>query len=138
MNYPKSLLTTGVILLLSCAQLKAQSDRSDTTLAWTFCYFPPEPYFPGGKKALYLYLKRTIRIPKIPGQKRVMTTFTIHEDGSISDCRILRGLDKRTDRRILRSLIKMPHWAFPDSSKRALTYGLPLVFENGKLKIPDE
>lgn len=137
MNYPKSLLITGVILLLSCTQLKAQSERSDTSRAWTSCYFPPEPSFPGGNAAMYRYLKNTIRSRKSPGRKRVITSFTIGEDGSISDCKILRGLNKKTDKRILKSLRNMPDWVFPGVDKRRTTYTLPLLFEEGKLKTPE-
>ncbi len=137
MNYPKLLLISAVILLLAVSQLNAQSKRSDTTRAWV-CYFQPEPYFPGGNQALYRYLKNTIRNTKSPGRKRVITIFTVNEDGSISDCKILRGLNKKTDKRILKSLINMPDWNFPDGDKKCITYTLPLLFEEGRLKTPQE
>lgn len=137
MNYPKLLLISGLILLLSGTELQAQSERSDTTSGW-ICYFPPQPAFPGGDAAMYRYLKNTIRIKKSPGQKKVITVFTVNEDGSIVDCRIHGGLNKKTDKSILKSLRNMPHWKFPDDDKKRVTYTLPLSIEDGRLKSPED
>uniref|UniRef100_UPI003B585E0D hypothetical protein n=1 Tax=Noviherbaspirillum sp. ST9 TaxID=3401606 RepID=UPI003B585E0D len=109
-----------------------------TTLALTSCYFPPERSFSGGNAAMYRYLKNTIRNTRSPGRKKVITSLTIEEDGSISDCKIFRGLKKKTDKRILKSRRNMPHWIFPDADKRLTTYMLPLLFEDGKLQTPEE
>ncbi|AMR30550.1 hypothetical protein A0256_03485 [Mucilaginibacter sp. PAMC 26640] len=72
------------------------------------------PGFPGGNAAFAKYLTKTIRYPadarrnKIQG--RVITSFIVREDGSISDVQVLNGIGHGADEEAIRVVKAMPKW----------------------------
>lgn len=72
------------------------------------------PEFPGGTIARDEYFARNMVIPesilkdKVHGT--VYVTFVVEEDGTISDGRILRGLNQEADQEVLRLIKLMPKW----------------------------
>ncbi|MGI4022813.1 MAG: energy transducer TonB [Janthinobacterium lividum] len=65
--------------------------------------------FPGGEKAFSAYLDKNLRQPK-GTQGRVITSFVIEKDGSITEIRVLRGLTKEADEEAIRVLKESPKW----------------------------
>ena len=72
------------------------------------------PSFPGGQAALMSYLSNNIKYPQIAMengvQGRVVCTFVVERDGSITDIRVVRGVDPSLDKEAIRVLKSMPHW----------------------------
>lgn len=72
------------------------------------------PDYPGGLKALYAELDRTIRYPEIDidrgKQGRVTVGFVVAEDGSMIDIVILQGVSPTIDAEALRAVRKLKKW----------------------------
>ncbi|MFI3297996.1 MAG: TonB family protein [bacterium] len=73
-----------------------------------------KPEFPGGDQALMKYFANNVRYPVIAAengiQGRVICQFTVWKDGSISDIKVVRGVDKSLDREAVRLIENMPKW----------------------------
>ena len=72
------------------------------------------PMFPGGDKKLMEYLMENIRYPEALAetcvQGRVICTFVVEKDGSISDAKVVKSLDPLLDAEAVRVLSSMPKW----------------------------
>ena len=69
------------------------------------------PHFPGGQTALQAYLKENVRLPDeecVYG--RVIVTFNIEKDGTISDAKVTKSLSPACDKEALRVVNAMPKW----------------------------
>jgi len=76
--------------------------------------FEIDTKFPEGKKALYRYIAREIgksKIPKSAIGSKVVISFYVDQDGSISDVKILNGTDDLlTNYKIIKIVSEMPKW----------------------------
>ena len=72
------------------------------------------PEFPGGMQKLFEYLSQNIRYPKEAMEKdiqgRVIVTFVVKKDGSISDACVVKPVDPLLDEEGLRVINAMPNW----------------------------
>ena len=72
------------------------------------------PQYPGGKDKLMQYLAMSIRYPKeaeMAGiQGRVISSFIVEKDGSLTGARIEKSVDKSLDAEALRIINEMPKW----------------------------
>ena len=70
--------------------------------------------FPGGDKALKQFLKANIQMPAEATNKqisgKVVVQFTVNEDGSLSDIKILKSLGFGCDEEAIRLVRDMPPW----------------------------
>ena len=94
------------------------------------------PQFPGGQLALMEWIKQNMVYPQEAKAKgiegRVIVKFTIEEDGTVTNGKILRGVDPLLDNEALRLVSIMPKWSpgrrFAGKDTR-FTYNLPLLFK---------
>ena len=92
------------------------------------------PEFPGGPVEFMKWLTRNLRYPvsaqkqKIEG--RVMVSFIVNKDGTISDIKVLKPAHPMLDREALRVIHLMPNWkAGEDKGKPCRTMmAIPVVF----------
>ena len=72
------------------------------------------PRFPGGDKALSDFIKRNMIYPKCAKEKniegRVLVSFYVETDGSLTNLSIAKSVDSRLDKEALRIVKKMPKW----------------------------
>ena len=72
------------------------------------------PQFKGGDAALMDYLNKNIKYPVIAEengiQGRVVTTFVVERDGSITDVRVIKSVDPSLDKEAVRVVKAMPKW----------------------------
>ena len=72
------------------------------------------PDFPGGMKALMEYLSQNIKYPAEAHAKgiqgRVIVSFIVKKDGSISDIKVVRSVDPYLDKEAERVIAAMPAW----------------------------
>lgn len=72
------------------------------------------PTFKGGDAALMKYLNDHIKYPVIAEengiQGRVVTTFVVERDGSITDVRVIKSVDPSLDKEAVRVVKSMPKW----------------------------
>lgn len=100
------------------------------------CTDNPEmfPRFPGGHIALFEYLSKNIKFPKSKENEdvkvRVVTTFTVEKDGSITDAKIVRSQGEAFDNEALRVINGMPKWIPGMQNGKAVSvkYLLPITF----------
>jgi len=90
--------------------------------------------FPGGTKALNAYLLKNLHLPhNLKG--RIITYFVIEKDGSLTDIRIIKGLNTEADTEVIRALNNMPKWtpAIQAGKPSRVAYTLPLNFGEANL-----
>ena len=72
------------------------------------------PSFPGGQSALLQYLSSKIKYPVVAEengvQGRVVCTFVVEKDGSITDVRVVKSVDPSLDKEAVRVVKSMPKW----------------------------
>ena len=73
------------------------------------------PSFPGGQGAMYDFMARNIQYPKVAEengvQGRVIVTFIVKKDGSLSDVRVAKSVDPALDKEAVRLVKSMPKWS---------------------------
>lgn len=92
------------------------------------------PSFPGGDAALMEYLSKNIRYPVVAEengvQGRVILTFVVERDGSITDVRVVKSVDPSLDKEATRVIKSMPNW-IPGKQNGAtvrVKYTVPVTF----------
>ncbi len=92
------------------------------------------PSFPGGPQALLNYLSEHINYPEgyeeTCVQGRVVITFVVEKDGSLSDITVLKSLEKAFDEEALRAVKSMPNWipGMQDGEPIRVKYAVPVNF----------
>lgn len=92
------------------------------------------PMYPGGDAALMGYLRDNIHYPTVAAengvQGRVVVGFVVERDGSITDVKILRGVDPSLDREAMRVVKSMPKWTpgKQNGSAVRVKYQVPVSF----------
>lgn len=93
------------------------------------------PSFPGGPQALFEYLSKNIRYPAVAEengvQGRVIVTFVVERDGSITDVKVIKSVDPSLDKEASRVVKSMPHW-IPGKQNGAavrVKYTVPVTFQ---------
>ena len=92
------------------------------------------PSFPGGPAALMKYLSENIKYPVVAQengvQGRVVVSFVVERDGSITDVKVARSVDPSLDREAMRVVRSMPHWipGKQNGSAVRVKYNVPVSF----------
>lgn len=92
------------------------------------------PTFPGGPNALFEYLSKNIKYPAIAEengvQGRVIVTFVVERDGSITDVKVAKSVDPALDKEAQRVVRSMPHWipGKQNGSAVRVKYTVPVTF----------
>ena len=92
------------------------------------------PSYPGGNGALMQYLSSHIKYPVIAEengiQGRVICTFVVERDGSITDVRIAKSVYPSLDKEAMRVVSSMPKWipGKQNGSAVRVKYTLPVTF----------
>lgn len=95
------------------------------------------PSFPGGTSELMQYIKSHKKYPKEAAengiQGRVIVTFVVQKDGSLSDVHIGKSVDPRLDEEAIRVVKSMPRWnpGKISGTPVAVKYVLPIIFIMG-------
>ena len=146
-------VSMGLAALTSCESQLADLDAvSDTPSAmnqpvgsnmsfWMGDVVQYQPSFPGGQKALLEFLKENTRYPEQAEKEgitgKVVVSFIIEKDGSISDAKVVRSVHPLLDAEALRVMELMPKWnpARQNGETVRTKYNIPVTF---KLKQPTE
>jgi TonB family protein len=92
-----------------------------------------QPQFPGGIKACEQFIKENLRYPDTESdvQGRVIVSFMVERDGSLSDIKVVRGLDPAFDEEALRVVKMMPKWSpgATDGKISVMRYTIPVIFK---------
>lgn len=92
------------------------------------------PSFPGGPAALMKFLQENVKYPVVAQengiQGRVVVSFVVEKDGSITDVRVVKSIDPSLDREASRVVKSMPNW-IPGKQNGAavrVKYNVPVSF----------
>ena len=92
------------------------------------------PSFPGGASGLMAYLSQKINYPVVAEengiQGRVVLTFVVERDGSITDVRVVKSVDPSLDAEAMRVIRSMPRWkpGKQNGSAVRVKYTTPVTF----------
>ena len=92
------------------------------------------PQFPGGPQALFEYISRNIKYPVVAEenciQGRVIVTFVVERDGSITDVKVAKSVDPSLDKEAQRVVRSMPNWipGKQNGSAVRVKYTVPVTF----------
>lgn len=93
-----------------------------------------QPSFPGGREELFKYLAYNVRYPidaaknKIEG--RVLVTFVVEHDGSISNVNVANSVYPSLDKESIRVVSGMPKWIPGKANGKTIRvkYTIPITF----------
>ena len=92
------------------------------------------PSFPGGNSALMAYLNSNVKYPVVAQengvQGRVVISFVVERDGSITDVQVVKSVDPSLDREAARVVRSMPRWNPGKQNGQAVRvkYDVPVSF----------
>ena len=104
---------------------ESEADTGDT-------YEPPS--FPGGSAAMMQFIAQNLRYPKAAQeagvQGRVMLQFTVGQDGTLSDIKVLRSVSAEIDAEAVRVVRSMPRWTPAKANGKPISarYMVPVAF----------
>ena len=103
------------------------------------------PQYPGGTGKLFEYLAKSVRYPKeaenAGTQGRVIATFVVEKDGSISNAKVVKSIDPALDAEALRVVNGMPNWnpGMQNGEPVRVKYTVPITFRlQGGAPIPED
>ena len=127
--------TNGEVLKLK--EAVAQPEPKPEVENKVFDVVEQMPSFPGGDGELMGYLSKNIVYPTIAiennVQGRVVVSFVVERDGSITDVKIAKSVDPSLDKEAIRVVKSMPRW-IPGKQNGAsvrVKYMLPVQFRLG-------
>jgi TonB family protein len=96
-----------------------------------------QPEYPGGFDAMYLFLKKNLRVPenlKMGGT--VVVSFVVDEKGAIKEAEVEQGLNKACDAEAIRVVRSMPKWipCMAEGKPVRSRIEVPLTFSPVKVK----
>lgn len=113
---------------------KVVDEVPDETATKVFDVVEQMPSFPGGDAALMSFLNKNIKYPVIAEengiQGRVVATFVVERDGSITDVKVIKSVDPSLDKEAVRVLKSMPKWipGKQNGSAVRVKYTVPVTF----------
>ena len=103
------------------------------------------PQYPGGAEALLEFLNQNVQYPeeaeKAGIQGRVIATFVVEKDGSVSNAKVVKSVDPLLDAEALRVISAMPKWKPGKQNGKVVRvkYTVPLSFrfDGGREAVED-
>ena len=110
----KKLLLMSLMAMMGLTTVNAQKTVVAEKNQQVFDVVEQMPEYPGGMQALFEYLSQNVKYPedaekqKVEG--RVIATFVVETDGSISNVEVVRPVFPSLDAEAVRVLSGMPKW----------------------------
>ena len=93
------------------------------------------PEYPGGQDQMVQFIQQNVQYPEISRENevegKVYIRFVVDIEGSLTDIKILKGVDEHIDAEALRVVQAMPKWS-PGTQKGKpvrVTFTLPINFK---------
>jgi len=124
----------------SIAEKPSDMPQKDTTVdKKIFTSVEQVPEFPGGMQAFGSFLSKNIKYPEFMRKNaiegKVITSFIVEKDGSLTDIKIVRAIGNGADEEALRVLKMSPKWTpgIQNGKPVRVSYTVPISFAlNGK------
>jgi protein TonB len=88
------------------------------------------PEFPGGVSAFYEYIIDNFKPEsKLKGVQKLYVCFVVEKDGTISNVKILKGMDEKNDKNLIKIVQNSPKWSPGMQSGKPVraSFNLPLT-----------
>lgn len=87
-----------------------------------------QPKFPGGITEFQSYIAKSLK--RIKAKGKMMVTFVIEKDGSVSDVRVVKGGNEKDAAKITKVLLASPKWSPGIQNEKPVRtrFALPLTF----------
>ncbi|RZJ64562.1 MAG: hypothetical protein EOO50_15275 [Flavobacterium sp.] len=108
--------------------LKGKSTGADGTREYDILEQKPE--FEGGTTEFYKYIGSNYRLPRRYSESgRIVISFVVEKDGSLSDIKLMKGLSEKLDQEALRVVADSPKWRPAMQRGRVVrcAFSLPIV-----------
>ena len=131
-----------LVIVIAPARANAQDKREKTTQThkdtttddkiYEVC--EQMPIFEGGDAALMKYLTDSVKYPELAKkhgvQGRVVIGFIVEKDGSLTNVKVLRAVDRALDAEALRVVMGMPKWipGRQNEQRVRVKYNVPVSF----------
>ena len=121
--------------VLKAKEVIAQPEPPKVEETKVFDVVEQMPSFPGGNAALMSYLSQNTKYPVVAQengvQGRVVVSFVVERDGSITDVRVVRSVDPSLDKEATRVVKSMPNWipGKQNGSTVRVKYNVPVSFK---------
>ena len=143
----KDMVAKGDVVKVAFGANRSEKEESEGTPDPNKAYDVVDemPQFPGGPSALFEFLSKNIQYPKEAEdanlQGRVIVTFVVEKDGSVSNAKVVRPIDPLLDAEALRVVNSMPKWIPGKQNGEAfrVKYTIPVTFRvEGGIKGADD
>jgi len=128
----KFIFATLILAYVSIFSLQVSAQETDGEI---FVVVEEPPVFPGGEQALADFISQNLVYPQsalnAEIQGIVYVSFVVEKDGSVSEPKILRGIDPDCDAEAIRVVMSLPNWT-PGKQRGApirVQYNLPIKFK---------
>ena len=143
----KDMVAKGDVVKVAFGANRSEKEESEGTPDSNKAYDAVDemPQFPGGPSALFEFLSKNIQYPKEAEdanlQGRVIVSFVVEKDGSVSNAKVVRPIDPLLDAEALRVVNSMPKWIPGKQNGEAfrVKYTIPVTFRvEGGIKGADD
>ena len=130
----KKFLIMALMALFGLTTVSAQKTVVAKKNQQVFDVVEKMPEYPGGQAALFEYLQKNVKYPADAEKKkvegRVLVTFVVNTDGSITDIEVVRKTFPSLDAEAVRVISGMPRWKPGEQKgqKVRVKYTVPLTF----------
>jgi len=130
----KKFLIMALMALFGLTTVSAQKTVVAKKNQQVFDVVEKMPEYPGGQAALFEYLSTNVKYPadaeKQKIQGRVLVTFIVNTDGSITDIEVVKKAFPSLDAEAVRVISGMPKWIPGEQKgkKVRVKYTIPLSF----------
>ena len=131
----------GALIITTVNQQK-EIDNEKLSQSDVFDEVDEMPQFPGGMAGLMQYLSTNVRYPEdakeAGAQGRVIVSFFVEKDGSISNARVTKPTYSSLDEEALRVISAMPKWTPGKQNGEAVRvrYSIPVSFRMNNKETP--
>ena len=87
--------------------MQAQQPKDSITSIYSVKGLQTLPEYPGGVPELYSLISEKF---KPTGVGNMLVSFIVEKDGSVTDITILQGMNKTSDKRLIKVVKKMKRW----------------------------
>lgn len=123
-----------IVLLFLLAGLIGQAQEKEQKKDGVFFEVEEMPEYPGGYDGLKNFIVENVKYPKKAKKDKVegkvFVSFVVDEKGSVTDAKVVRGVDSELDKEALRVINKMEKWT-PGKEKGEpvkVQYTVPIQF----------
>ena len=118
----------------NASKLSFVMEKENASEGMVFDVVEQMPQFPGGMPAMMKWLTDNMKYPKeaqdAKQQGRVIASFTVEKDGSITDVRVVKSLAPALDEEAIRVVKAMPKWnpGMQNGEPVRVKYTVPISF----------